>query len=178
MSRIGKKPVPLPEGVKAALDGRRLSVSGPKGSLAMVLSPGIDVTQDAGGLAVAPQEGPGRAGSAAWGLQRSLIANMVAGVSKGFTRELEINGVGFRAQIQGKTLRLGLGFSHDVDYPIPEGIEIACPRPTLISVSGADRQKVGQTAAEIRAFRPPEPYKGKGVRYAGEYVFRKEGKKK
>ncbi len=177
MSRIGKKPVPLPEGVKIARDGRMLSAVGAKGTLSLKLDDEVSINQENGQITVAPVNASRRA-RAMWGMQRQMIANMVKGVSEGFTAELEISGVGMRAQVQGKNLRFNLGVSHEVSYPMPEGITIAAPRPVALVISGADKQKVGQTAAEIRAFRPPEPYKGKGIRRAGEYVFRKEGKKK
>jgi large subunit ribosomal protein L6 len=177
MSRIGKKAVAVPQGVTASVEGQRVHVKGPKGALEVVLHDDVAPRMEAGGVVVAPRAETKRA-RAMWGLSRSLVNNLVTGVTKGFERRLEISGVGYRAAVQGKKLQLSLGFSHDVSYPIPEGIAIATPRPTEIVVSGIDRQKVGQVAAEIRGFRPPEPYKGKGVKYAGEYVFRKEGKKK
>lgn len=177
MSRIGKLPVTVPSGVTVSLDGRDVKVKGPKGELSMTLVQEVSARMDDGGVTVSPRDDSPRA-RAMWGMQRTLVNNMVQGVSEGFTRELEINGVGYRAQVQGETLQLQLGFSHDVNYPIPDGIEIACPKPTQVQISGRDKQQVGQVAAEIRAFRPPEPYKGKGVKYAGEYIFRKEGKKK
>ncbi|HEX9321354.1 MAG TPA: 50S ribosomal protein L6 [Xanthobacteraceae bacterium] len=177
MSRIGKKAVAVPQGVTASVEGQTVKVKGPKGALEVVLHDDIVPKMEAGGVVVAPRFETNRA-RAMWGLSRSLVNNLVAGVTKGFEQRLEITGVGYRAAVQGKNLQLSLGYSHDVAYPIPDGIAIVTPRPTEIVVSGIDRQKVGQVAAEIRAFRPPEPYKGKGVKYAGEYIFRKEGKKK
>ena len=177
MSRIGKKPVAVPSGVTVSIEGQTVRVKGPKGELQSVLVDLIDVSQDDGEVKVAPRVDtiPARA---AWGLSRTLIANMVTGVTAGFTKSLEITGVGYRAAVQGKSLQLNLGYSHDVTYPIPEGISITTPRPTAIDVSGIDKQQVGQVAAEIRQWRKPEPYKGKGVRYAGEQIYRKQGKKK
>ncbi|NWG45357.1 MAG: 50S ribosomal protein L6 [Alphaproteobacteria bacterium] len=177
MSRIGKKPVPVPQGVTATIDGQHVSVKGPKGQLEAELVREVEARMDDGGIVVAMREDTQRARSM-WGMSRTIVSNLVEGVSKGFKRELEINGVGYRAAVQGKNLQLQLGYSHEVLYPIPQGIEIKCEKPTLITVSGIDKQKVGQVAAEIRGWRPPEPYKGKGVRYAGEFIFRKEGKKK
>jgi large subunit ribosomal protein L6 len=177
MSRIGSKPVEIPDGVNVTLNAQDITVKGGKGELSMALLEDVTVAQEDNQIVVTPRDDSKRARSM-WGLQRSLIQNMVIGVSEGFTRELEIQGVGYRAAVQGNNLSLQLGFSHDVEFPIPEGIEIKCERPTAIAISGIDKQKVGQVAAEIRGYRPPEPYKGKGVRYAGEYVFRKEGKKK
>ncbi|MDQ4059996.1 MAG: 50S ribosomal protein L6 [Pseudomonadota bacterium] len=177
MSRIGKKPVALPSGVTAAIDGQTVKVKGPKGELSVTLV--NDVTAELGpdGVTVMPRQLDQR-GRAMWGLSRSLVNNLVVGVSKGFERRLEISGVGYRAAVQGKTVHLSLGFSHDVQYPVPEGITVVATKPTELVVSGIDKQKVGQVAAEIREYRPPEPYKGKGVKYAGEKIFRKEGKKK
>lgn len=177
MSRIGKKPVELPQGVTANLSGGRLSVRGPKGELSMPTRDEIDYDIGDGRIAVKPQAKTGT-GRQFWGMQRTLVQNLVTGVTEGFSKTLEISGVGYRAQAQGKNLRLQLGFSHDVDYPVPEGIEIKTPDQTTVEISGIDRQKVGQVAAEIRRWRKPEPYKGKGIKYRGEYVFRKEGKKK
>ena len=177
MSRIGKSPVKLPKGVTAAVDGQSVKVKGPKGELAFVVSDDIAVTLDGGNIRVDPRDQSQRARSA-WGMSRTMVANLVAGVTTGFERKLEISGVGFRAALQGKALQLSLGHSHEVSYAIPPGITIACPKPTEIVVSGSNRQQVGQVAAEIRAFRKPEPYKGKGVKYAGEHIHRKEGKKK
>ena len=177
MSRIGKKPVALPKGVTASVDGQTVKVKGPKGELSVKLVPDVTVTMQDGAIAVAAREGAER-GRQMWGLSRTLVNNLVEGVTTGFTQKLEIQGVGYRAAVQGKTLNLQLGFSHDVPYAIPAGITIVTEKPTMISVSGIDKQLVGQVAAEIRSWRPPEPYKGKGVRYEGEYVRRKEGKKK
>ncbi len=177
MSRIGKKPVTIPQGVEVTLNGQNVAAKGPKGELAVILSDNVTVAQGDDGVTVAPADKSQTARSF-WGLSRSLVENIVVGVSDGFSRKLELQGVGYRAQVQGTTLKLSLGFSHDIDYPVPEGIKIECPSQTEIIVSGIDKQKVGQVAAEIRSYRSPEPYKGKGVRYEGEYVFRKEGKKK
>ena len=177
MSRIGKNAVPVPKGVTASVNGQTVSVKGPKGELAFVAADDIEVTMKDGAVAVAPR-GDSKQARASWGMSRSMVANLIVGVTKGFERRLEINGVGYRAAVQGKNLQLALGYSHDVQYPIPEGIKIETPKPTEIVVSGTDKQKVGQVAAEIRQFRRPEPYKGKGVKYAEEKIFRKEGKKK
>ena len=177
MSRIGKKPVALPNGVTAVVDGQTVKVKGPKGELKVELPHDVEASIGADGVTVLAREGAER-GRQMWGLGRTLVNNLVTGVTQGFTQKLEINGVGYRAAVQGKNLQLQLGFSHDVDYPIPQGISIVCEKPTSITVSGIDKQLVGQVAAEIRGYRPPEPYKGKGVKYAGEYILRKEGKKK
>ena len=177
MSRIGKKPVAIPGGVTASVNGQVVSVKGPKGELKHVLVDDVIAKLDQGSIEVAPREDTQTA-RAMWGLSRTLLANLVTGVTEGFTKKLEITGVGYRAAVQGSNLQLQLGYSHDVAYPIPQGIQVQCPKPTEIIVTGIDKQKVGQVAAEIRRFRPPEPYKGKGVRYAGEFIFRKEGKKK
>lgn len=177
MSRIGKKPVEVPAGVTVNLNGQNVSVKGPKGELNAVLTEHVSAKLQNGGVDVQPREDTKLARSC-WGMSRTLIANMIRGVTQGYSRNLEINGVGFRAAVQGKQLQLQLGFSHDVNFPIPPGITITTPKPTEIVVAGVDKQQVGQVAAEIRAYRPPEPYKGKGVKYAGEYIFRKEGKKK
>ena len=177
MSRIGKRAVPVPDGVTATIDGQQVSVKGPKGELAVLLVDDVVAEMTDDGIQVDPREESKRARSM-WGMSRTLVSNIVTGVTAGFTRTLEINGVGYRAQVQGKNLQLQLGLSHDVVYAIPEGIEIKCPKPTEVVISGIEKQKVGQVAAEIRRYRPPEPYKAKGIRYAGEYIFRKEGKKK
>jgi large subunit ribosomal protein L6 len=177
MSRIGKKTVPVPSGVTANIEGQTVKVKGPKGALQVVLHDDVEVKMEAGAVKVDPRSETKRA-RAMWGTSRTLVANLITGVTKGFERKLEITGVGYRAAVQGKNLQLALGYSHDVVYPIPEGITIVAAKPTELMVSGIDRQKVGQVAAEIRGFRPPEPYKGKGVKYTGEYIFRKEGKKK
>jgi large subunit ribosomal protein L6 len=177
MSRIGKKAVSVPKGVTASVDGQKISMKGPKGELAFVAADDVLVKMEDGGIAVSPRDETKRARSA-WGMSRTMVANLVEGVTKGFERKLEINGVGYRAAIQGKNLQLALGYSHDVIYAIPTGITIVTPKPTEVVISGIDKQQVGQVAAEIRAFRGPEPYKGKGVKYAEEKIFRKEGKKK
>jgi large subunit ribosomal protein L6 len=177
MSRIGKNPVPIPAGVQVNLAGQMLSVSGGKGKLSLAISADVTATVADGAVSIAPN-GESKQARAMWGTTRALVNNMVHGVSAGFTRTLEINGVGYRAAVQGRILNLQLGYSHDIPYPIPDDIQIACERPTLIAVSGADRQRVGQVAAEIRSYRPPEPYKGKGIKYADEVLRRKEGKKK
>jgi large subunit ribosomal protein L6 len=177
MSRIGKLPVAVPSGVTANLDGQSLKVKGPKGELSMVFMDDVIAKFDDGAISVKPRSNSKRSRQA-WGMQRTLASNLVKGVTEGFKVELEISGVGYRAAVQGKNLQLNLGFSHEVLYPIPEGIKITCEKPTSVTVEGIDRRKVGQVAAEIRAYRPPEPYKGKGVKYANEYVQRKEGKKK
>jgi large subunit ribosomal protein L6 len=177
VSRIGKKPVPVPSGVQATVQGQTVKVKGPKGALELALPGEVAAAVDGGTVTITPRQDTQRA-RAMWGLSRTLVSNLIAGVTQGFEKRLEISGVGYRAALQGKNLQLALGYSHDVVYPIPDGIQIATPRPTEIVVTGIDRQKVGQVAAEIRSFRPPEPYKGKGVKYAGEYIFRKEGKKK
>ena len=177
MSRIGKQPIPVPSGVTATVDGRTVKVKGPKGELSLTVVEEVSVSLADGELTVVCRDETKRARSM-WGLQRTLIANMVHGVTEGFEQNLELVGVGYRAQMQGKDLKLQLGFSHEVIYPAPDGITLAAPKPTEIKVVGTDKQQVGQVAAEIRRYRPPEPYKGKGVRYAGEHVRRKEGKKK
>jgi large subunit ribosomal protein L6 len=177
MSRIGKKPVALPKGVTASVNGQTVKVKGPKGELQVTLVPEVSASIGDDGVTVTPNKAMDRA-AAMWGLSRTLVNNLVVGVTAGFTTKLEIQGVGYRAAVQGKNLNLQLGFSHDVAYPIPEGIAITAEKPTQLTVTGMDKQLVGQVAAEIRAYRKPEPYKGKGVRYVGEYVRRKEGKKK
>jgi large subunit ribosomal protein L6 len=177
MSRIGKRAVPVPSGVTANIEGQTVQVKGPKGALQVVLHDDVEVKMESGAVKVDPRSETKRA-RAMWGTSRTLVANLMTGVTKGFERKLEITGVGYRAAVQGKNLQIALGYSHDVIYPIPEGIAIVAPKPTEITITGIDKQKVGQVAAEIRGFRPPEPYKGKGVKYAGEYIFRKEGKKK
>ena len=177
MSRIGKKPVPLPAGVTASISGQTIEVKGPKGTLSFKATDDVTLAQEEGAISVTPR-GLSKRARQQWGMSRSMVENLVTGVTEGFEKKLEISGVGYRAQVQGKNLNLALGYSHDVAYPIPDGIQVQCPRPTEIVVSGIDKQKVGQVAAEIRRYRPPEPYKGKGVKYAGEFIFRKEGKKK
>jgi large subunit ribosomal protein L6 len=177
MSRIGKKPVAIPSGVTASVDGQTVKMKGPKGALQLVLPAEVSAKLDKGSIQVDPRNETKRARSM-WGTSRTLVSNLVTGVTKGFEKKLEITGVGYRAAVQGKNLQIALGYSHDVVYPIPSGIAIVTPKPTEVVISGIDRQQVGQVAAEIRGFRKPEPYKGKGVKYAGEYIFRKEGKKK
>ena len=177
MSRIGKKAVAVPAGVTASVEGQTVTMKGPKGALQFVVPDDIIVKMDKGAVKVDPRSETKRA-LAMWGTSRTLVANLIAGVTKGFEEKLEITGVGYRATMQGKNLQIALGFSHDIIYPIPDGITIATPKATEIVITGIDKQKVGQVAAELRAFRPPEPYKGKGVKYASEYIFRKEGKKK
>ncbi len=177
MSRIGKKPVAIPSVVTASVEGQTVKVKGPKGALQVVLPDDVVAKMEKGGLKVDPRNETKRARSM-WGTSRTLVSNLVTGVTKGFERKLEITGVGYRAAVQGKNLQIALGYSHDVVFPIPEGIAITTPKPTEILITGIDRQKVGQVAAEIRAFRKPEPYKGKGVKHTDEYIFRKEGKKK
>lgn len=177
MSRIGKKPVTVPGGVTAQVNGQEIKVKGPKGELSHVLVDDIIAKLENGGIEIAMREDTKNA-RAMWGMSRTMVANLISGVTEGFTKRLEITGVGYRAAVQGQNLQLQLGYSHDVVYPIPQGIQIVCPKPTEIVITGIDKQKVGQVAAEIRRFRPPEPYKGKGIKYAGEFILRKEGKKK
>ena len=177
MSRIGKRPVPLPAGVTATTEGSTLSVKGPKGTLSLQMRDEIRYDISEGQISVQPGNATKQA-RAFWGMQRTLVQNLVTGVSEGFTKVLEITGVGYRAAAQGKKLNMKLGYSHDVDIAIPEGLEVKTPDATTVEISGIDRQKVGQLAAEIRRWRKPEPYKGKGIKYRGEYIFRKEGKKK
>ena len=177
MSRIGKKPVPVPSGVTATVSGQTVKVKGPKGALSLVLDENLSAKLEGNALQISKRNDGARAKSM-WGTSRTLVNNLVTGVTKGYEKKLEITGVGYRAALQGKNLQIALGYSHDVIFPIPEGIAITTPKPTEILIAGIDKQKVGQVAAEIRGFRPPEPYKGKGVKYANEYIFRKEGKKK
>jgi large subunit ribosomal protein L6 len=177
MSRVGKHAVPVPNGVEVQLSGQTLSAKGGLGTLRLVVSNEVSASITDGAVTIAPKNDSKHA-RAMWGTTRALVSNMVTGVSKGFTVTLEINGVGYRAAVQGNTLNLQLGYSHEIAYPIPSDIKITCERPTSITVAGADRQRVGQIAAEIRAYRRPEPYKGKGIKYAAEIVRRKEGKKK
>lgn len=177
MSRIGKKPVAVPQGVTATINGHTVSVKGPKGELSFNFTDNVAVELTEEGVQVAPRD-DSKPARAAWGMSRTMISNLMKGVTEGFTKKLEINGVGYRAAVQGSNLQLALGYSHDVVYAIPEGITIVTPRPVEIIVSGIDKQRVGQVAAEIREYRSPEPYKGKGVKYATETIFRKEGKKK
>jgi large subunit ribosomal protein L6 len=177
MSRIGKKPVSVPAGVTVNLAGQNVSVKGPKGELKFVLVEHVLAKLEDGKVAVNPRDETKLARSC-WGMSRTMISNMIKGVTQGYSRSLEINGVGYRAAVQGKVLQLNLGYSHDVNYAIPEGIDIKTPKPTEIVISGIDKQRVGQVAAEIRDYRGPEPYKGKGIKYSDERIFRKEGKKK
>jgi len=177
MSRIGKKPVAIPAGVTASLNGADLTVKGPKGELAMTFVSDVVATQGEGVITLTPNSDSQRARSM-WGMQRTLVANMVEGVSAGFSKKLEINGVGYRAAMKGSSLNLQLGFSHDINFPVPAGVKIETPDQTTVLISGIDKQQVGETAAKIREYRKPEPYKGKGIKYEGEYIFRKEGKKK
>ena len=177
MSRIGKKPIEVPSGVTVTVAGADVTVKGPKGELALTLVDAVEVKLEGNELTVTPKDDSQRS-RAMWGMQRTLVSNLVEGVSKGFEKKLEITGVGYRAQMKGQSLALQLGYSHDVDYPVPEGIRIETPDQTTVLISGVDKQKVGQVAAEIRSWRKPEPYKGKGIRYSGEYIYRKEGKKK
>ncbi len=177
MSRIGKKPVAIPSGVTANIEGGQLNVKGPRGTLALGLSDLVTYSLDDGGIQVAPAN-DSKAARGHWGMQRTLVANLVEGVTDGFTKVLEIKGVGYRASAQGRKLKLQLGYSHDVDLDVPEGVEVKTPDQTTVEISGIDKQKVGQFAAEVRRWRKPEPYKGKGIAYRGEYIFRKEGKKK
>ena len=177
MSRIGKKPVAIPAGVTASMNDGKLSMKGPKGELTMTMSDLISYEIKDDGVAVSPVN-KSREARSFWGMQRTLVQNLVTGVTEGFTKVLEITGVGYRANVQGSNLKLQLGYSHDVDFAIPTGIDIKTPDNTTVEISGIDKQKVGQVAAEIRRWRKPEPYKGKGIKYRGEYIFRKEGKKK
>ncbi|MET4526003.1 50S ribosomal protein L6 [Bradyrhizobium sp. JR18.2] len=177
MSRVGKRPVAVPSGVTATVDGQTVKMKGPKGQLQFVVHNDVEVKLENGQVKVNPRVETNRA-RALYGTARAQVANLVEGVTKGFEKNLEITGVGYRAAMQGKNLQLALGYSHDVVYAIPEGITITVPKPTEITVTGSDIQRVGQVAAEIRSYRPPEPYKGKGVKYVGEFIFRKEGKKK
>ena len=177
MSRVGSKPVIVPDGVTIILANRALTAKGKLGELSMSIVNQVDINHADDEIVITPKD-ESKTARAMWGMQRSLAQNIITGVSEGFTKELEIQGVGYRAALQGKILKLQLGHSHDIDFTIPDGIEIECERPTSIKIKGIDKQKVGQVAAVIRSYRPPEPYKGKGVRYLGEYVFRKEGKKK
>ncbi|MBX7541746.1 50S ribosomal protein L6 [Qipengyuania sphaerica] len=177
MSRIGKKPVAIPSGVTANIEDGTLSVKGPKGTLSMGMSDLVEYKLENDEISVKPANDT-RAARNHWGMQRTLVSNLVEGVTEGYTKVLEINGVGYRAQAQGKKLKLQLGYSHDVDLDVPEGIEVKTPDQTTVEISGIDKQAVGQFAANVRKWRKPEPYKGKGIKYRGEYIFRKEGKKK
>ena len=177
MSRIGKKPVPLPSGVSANVSGRTVEVKGPKGTRSFTATDDVALAVEDGSVTVTPR-GQSKRARQQWGMSRTMVANLVKGVTDGFKKELEINGVGYRAQMQGNTLKLNLGYSHDVDFAVPQGVTVTTPKQTQIVVEGIDEQQVGQVAADIRAWRAPEPYKGKGIKYANEYIFRKEGKKK
>ena len=177
MSRIGKRPVAIPSGVTADIAGSTLTVKGPKGTLTLNMREEISYIVDEGSILVKPANDSKQA-RAFWGMQRTLVENLVTGVTQGYTKVLEITGVGYRANIQGRNLKLQLGYSHDVDFAVPEGIDVKTPDNTTVEISGIDKQMVGQVAAEIRRWRKPEPYKGKGIKYRGEYIFRKEGKKK
>jgi len=177
MSRIGKKPVPMTSGVSASVSGQTLEVKGPKGTRSFTATDDVTLTVDAGEIKVTPR-GTSKRARQQWGMARSMVANLVTGVSTGFKRELEIQGVGYRAAMAGNVLKLSLGYSHDVNFNVPAGVTVATPKQTEIVVEGIDQQLVGQVAANIREWRKPEPYKGKGIRYKGEFVFRKEGKKK
>lgn len=177
MSRIGKKPVAIPSGVTANIEGGQLNVRGAKGTLSMGLSELVTYSVEDGAISITPANNT-KAARSHWGMQRTLVSNLVEGVTGGFTKVLEIKGVGYRANAQGKKLKLQLGYSHDVDLDVPEGLEVKTPDQTTVEISGIDKQKVGQFAAEVRRWRKPEPYKGKGIAYRGEYIFRKEGKKK
>jgi large subunit ribosomal protein L6 len=177
MSRVGKKPVAVPSGVTATVTGQTVKVKGAKGELSFLVPEEVTVAMENGAVSVAPRD-ESKTARAKWGMSRAQLQSLVDGVTKGFEKKLEVNGVGYRAQVAGKSLKLSLGYSHDIDYQIPAGITITTPKPTEIVIAGIDKQKVGQTAAEIREFRGPEPYKGKGVKYSDEFIFRKEGKKK
>ena len=177
MSRVGKNPVEVPSGVELAINGRLVTAKGKLGQLSYEMTDTVSAVLEDGRVVVKPVD-ESKAAQAMWGTTRARVQNMVTGVSQGFSKELEISGVGYRATVQGKTLNLQLGYSHDINFPIPDGVAIKCEKPTSIFISGADKQRVGQIAAEIRAYRPPEPYKGKGIRYADEIIVRKEGKKK
>ncbi len=177
MSRVGKKPVAVPSGVTASVTGQTVKMKGAKGELSFLVPEEVTVAMENGAVSVAPRD-QSKTARAKWGMSRAQVQSLVDGVTKGFEKKLEVNGVGYRAQVAGKSLKLSLGYSHDIDYTIPAGITITTPKPTEIVVAGIDKQKVGQTAAEIRDYRGPEPYKGKGVKYSDEFIFRKEGKKK
>lgn len=177
MSRIGKKAVQIPSGVEASLNDNVLTVKGPKGSLDMTFVNEVEAKLEDGAVSITPR-GNGKRARSMWGMQRTMVSNLVQGVTEGYTKTLELNGVGYRAQMKGKNINLQLGYSHDILYDVMDGVEVKCPNQTTIIVSGINKQKVGQVAAEIREYRKPEPYKGKGVKYQDEYIFRKEGKKK
>ncbi|SLN28180.1 50S ribosomal protein L6 [Pseudooctadecabacter jejudonensis] len=176
MSRIGKKPVELPSGVTASVSGQTVEVKGPKGTRSFTATDDVTITVEENTVKVDPR-GKSKRARQQWGMSRTQIANLVTGVTDGFKKELEINGVGYRAQMQGNVLKLNLGYSHDVDFTVPEGVTVTAPKPTQIVVEGPDQQLVGQVAANIREWRKPEPYKGKGIKYVDEYIFRKEGKR-
>ena len=178
MSRIGKHPVTVPQGVTVTVDGNTVRAKGKLGELESALPPEVTVALEDGRVVVKPRDAEDRRGRAMWGLSRTLVQNMVTGVAQGFTRRLEISGVGYRAAVDGKILNLQLGYSHDIKFAIPDDVKIVCEKPTTIKISGADRQRVGQVAAVIRGYRKPEPYKGKGIKYSDEKILRKEGKKK
>ena len=177
MSRIGKRPVEMPSGVSATVSGQTVEVKGPKGTRSFTATDDVTITVDGALVTVTPR-GTSKRARQQWGMSRTMVANLVQGVTGGFKKELEIQGVGYRAQMQGNTLKLSLGYSHDVDFVVPEGVTVVCPKNTEVVIEGNDQQLVGQVAANIREWRAPEPYKGKGIRYKGEYIFRKEGKKK
>ncbi|MEM8579925.1 MAG: 50S ribosomal protein L6 [Pseudomonadota bacterium] len=177
MSRIGKKPVELPSGVTASVSGQTVEVKGPKATRSFTATDDVTITVDGNVVTVEPR-GKSKRARQQWGMSRTMVANLVKGATEGFKKELEIQGVGYRAQMQGNTLKLNLGLSHDVNFPVPQGVTVTCPKPTEIIIEGTDEQLVGQVAANIRDWRKPEPYKGKGIRYKDEYIFRKEGKKK
>jgi large subunit ribosomal protein L6 len=177
MSRIGKKPVELPSGVTASVSGQTVEVKGPKGTRTFTATDDVTVKVEENVVSIEPR-GKSKRALQQWGMSRTMVANMVKGVTEGFKKELEINGVGYRAQMQGNTLKLSLGYSHDVDFEVPQGVTVTCPKQTEIVIEGDDPQLVGQVAANIREWRAPEPYKGKGIKYKDEYIFRKEGKKK
>jgi large subunit ribosomal protein L6 len=177
MSRIGKKPVELPAGVSASVSGQTIEVKGPKGTRSFSATDDVTITVDGQSVSVEPR-GKSKRARQQWGMSRTMVANLAQGVTDGFKKELEINGVGYRAQMQGNTLKLSLGYSHDVNFEVPEGVTVTAPKPTQVIVEGIDQQLVGQVAANIREWRKPEPYKGKGIKYVDEYIFRKEGKKK
>ena len=177
MSRIGKKPVELPSGVSASVSGQTIEIKGPKGTRSFTATDDVTITLEANVVTVTPR-GKSKRARQQWGMSRTMVANMVQGATQGFKKELEIQGVGYRAQIQGSTLKLNLGLSHEVNFDVPQGVTVTCPKPTEVVIEGTDEQLVGQVAANIREWRKPEPYKGKGIRYKGEFIFRKEGKKK
>ncbi|GGE36467.1 50S ribosomal protein L6 [Actibacterium pelagium] len=177
MSRIGKKPVELPSGVTASVSGQTVEVKGPKGAQTFTATDDVTIAVEDNAVTVAPR-GSSKRAKQQWGMSRTMVQNMVTGVTDGFKKELEINGVGYRAQMQGNTLKLSLGLSHEVNFEVPAGVTVTAPKPTEIIIEGDDAQLVGQVAANIREWRKPEPYKGKGIKYKDEYIFRKEGKKK